>query len=128
RPGRADTLALVAAPRVGAAQPPFCDEMRNAYRVGASDGITRTTVAVELLVGGSARPPNNAATFLSTLGLALENDATTFDQYNRLFPRARDPAAGAPMREYFVILPHLTPFADSVKLTPPFRTDSLYRT
>lgn len=126
--GRVDTLELIYAPRTGADVPTFFYEMRNAYRVGSSTDIDRASVRVELLVAGSARPPSGAATFLDLLGLAVSTDPTSFDQYNRLFPRSRDPAAGAPLRDYFVVLPHLTPFADSVRLTPQFRTDSLYRT
>ncbi len=126
--GRTDTLELIYAPRTGPDVPTFFYEMRNAYRVGGTDGIARTSVAVQLLVGGSARPQGGAATFLSLLGLAQETDATSFDQYNRLFPRSRDPASGAPLKEYFVVLPSLTPFADSVRLTAQYRTDSLYRT
>src|SRR5207248_3311481 len=61
-------------------------------------------------------------------GLALQSDPTRFDQYNRLFPRTRDPGQGAPLRDYFVLFPHLAPFADSTKLAPTERNDSLYRT
>src|SRR5439155_1436168 len=53
---------------------------------------------------------------------------TRFDQYNRLFPRTRDPQQGAPLRDYFAVFPHLTPFADSTRLAPGERNDSLYRT
>ncbi|HEY2807097.1 MAG TPA: cell surface protein SprA [Gemmatimonadales bacterium] len=126
--GRTDTLELIYAPRSGPDVPTFFYEMRNAYRVGAVDDITRASVGVQLLVGGSERPAAGAPTFLSLLGLAQATDATTFDQYNRLFPRSRDPGNGAPLKELFVILPNLTPFADSAHLQPQFRTDSLYRT
>src|SRR3989442_14326080 len=60
--------------------------------------------------------------------MALENDATKFDKYNRLFPRARDPNQGDPVRDLFIVFPHLAPFADSTKLTATERNDSLYRT
>jgi len=126
--GRVDTLELIYAPRSGTDVPTFFYEMRNVYRVGAIDDITRASVGVQLLVGGSARPEGGASTFLSLLGLAQETDATTFDQYNRLFPRDRDPNAGSPLRDYFVVLPNLTPFADSTILSSQYRTDSLYRT
>src|SRR5438094_695265 len=60
--------------------------------------------------------------------MALESDPTRFDQYNRLFPRTRDPQQGAPLRDYFAVFPHLTPFADTARLAPVERNDSLYRT
>ncbi len=126
--GRVDTLELITAPRTGPDQPTFFYEMRNVYRVGSGDDITRTSVGVRLLVGGSERPASGGSTFLSLLGLAQSTDATTFDQYNRLFPRTRDPGSGAPLKDLFVVLPNLTPFADSAHLQPQFRTDSLYRT
>jgi hypothetical protein len=125
---RVDTLELIYEPRRGPDVPTFFYEMRNVYRVGAVDDIGRASVAVRLLVGGSERPAAGAPTFLSLLGLAQESDATTFDTYNRLFPRDRDPAAGAPLREYFIVFPTLTPFADATRLPPAYRTDSLYRT
>ncbi|MFI5278896.1 MAG: cell surface protein SprA [Gemmatimonadales bacterium] len=128
RAGRTDTLELIYAPRSGPDVPTFYYELRNVYRVGSADDVTRTSVGVQLLVAGSQRPAAAAPTFLSLLGLALESDATTFDQYNRLFPRSRDPAGGAPLRELFVVLPSVTPFADSTRLAAPYRTDSLYRT
>lgn len=127
-PGVVDTLRLIHEPRRGADLPTFRYEMRNAYRVGSSDDITRASVALTLRVAGSEKPASGSATFLQLLGLALESDATRFDEYNRLFPRVRDPGSGAPVRDWFVIFPHLTPFADSVLLTSEYRTDSLYRT
>ncbi len=128
RASHTDTLELIYAPRTGPELPTFYYELRNVYRVGGSDDVTRTSVGVQLQVGGSQRPAAAAPTFLSLLGLSLETDATTFDQYNRLFPRTRDPAGGAPLRELFVVFPTITPFADSSKLAATYRTDSLYRT
>src|SRR5205823_14506135 len=61
-------------------------------------------------------------------GQAIESDPTKFDQYNRLFPRARDPQQGAPLRDFFIVLPHLQPFADATRLAATERNDSLYRT
>src|SRR2546430_5649978 len=46
----------------------------------------------------------------------------------RSFPRARDPQQGAPLRDYFIVLPHLQPFADATRLAATERNDSLYRT
>ena len=127
--GRSDTLELIMVPRSTPDLPTFYYEMRQVYRVGAVDDVARSSIAVDLLVGGSSRPDAGAATFLAQLGLALPNDATRFDEYNRLWPRQRDPGNGLPLRELYVVFPHLTPFADTVRLAnPAFRTDSLYRT
>ena len=123
-----DTLRLVYDPKPGAtaALPSFRFEIRSAYRIGGTE-IDRETVALALSVNRRERSPGGA-TYLSLLGLALDNDENRFDQYNRLFPRARDPNAGAPVRDFFAIFPHLTPFADSSRLTAAERNDSLYRT
>jgi hypothetical protein len=126
--GFVDTLRLIFEPRRGPEVPTFRHEMRNIYRVGGVDDVTRESVGLRLLVGESERPASGAPTFLALLGLAQENDQTSFDQYNRLFPRQRDPGLGAPLRDFFVVFPHLTPFGDSVRLDPQFRNDSLYRT
>src|SRR5438445_607922 len=77
---------------------------------------------------GAERTVAADETYLARLGLALVSDANVFDQYNRLFPRTRDPLQGAPVRDYFVVFPHLTPFADPAKLDATERNDSLYRT
>lgn len=127
-PGRVDTLRLIYEPRRGADVPTFRYEMRNAYRIGGVDDILRASTKLQVLVAESERPASGAPTFLSLFGLALESDPTSFDQYNRLFPRQRDPGNGAPLRDFFVVFPHLTPFADSTRLQAQFRTDSLYRT
>src|SRR5881394_3940313 len=123
-----DTLRLVYDPKPGAtaALPSFRFEIRSAYRIGGSE-IDRESVALALSVNRRERSPGGA-TYLSLLGMSLENDENKFDQYNRLFPRARDPNAGAPVRDFFAIFPHLTPFADSSRLTAAERNDSLYRT
>lgn len=126
---RVDTLRLVydPSPGVTAASPAFRFEIRNAYRFGGSD-LTRETAQLSLTVNQRQRPVSAGQTYLQLLGLALPTDPTQFDQYNRLFPRTRDPSGGAPLRDYYVIFPTLFPFADSTKLTPAERNDSLYRT
>ena len=123
-----DTLRLVYDPKPGitAASPSFRFEIRSAYRVGGND-IDRQSVDLALMVNRRERSPSGE-TYLALLGLALETDPNRFDQYNRLFPRARDPGQGAPVRDFFAILPHLTPFADAARLAPAERNDSLYRT
>jgi hypothetical protein len=124
-----DTLRLVYDPRPAttAAAPSFRFEIRSAYRVGGSE-ITRETVRLRLTVNQREKTLTTGETYLARLGLALASDPTKFDEYNRLFPRDRDPDQGAPVRDYFIIFPHLTPFADSAKLAPAERNDSLYRT
>jgi hypothetical protein len=123
-----DTLRLVYDPKPGvtAASPSFRFEIRSAYRIGGTE-IDRQSVTLALSVNRRERSPGGD-TYLALLGMALENDANAFDQYNRLFPRARDPNAGAPVRDFFAIFPHLTPFADSTRLVAAERNDSLYRT
>ena len=123
-----DTLRLVYDPKPGitAASPSFRFEIRSAYRVGGTE-IDRESVALALSVNRRERSPGGES-YLQLLGLALETDPNRFDQYNRLFPRTRDPNAGAPVRDFFAIFPHLTPFADSTRLAPVERNDSLYRT
>ena len=125
---RVDTLRLVYDPKpaVNAASPSFRFEIRNAYRVGGRE-IDRTSVDLALTVNQRERAATGD-TYLQRLGLALENDPTRFDQYNRLFPRARDPNQGDPVRDLFIVFPHLAPFADSAKLGAAERNDSLYRT
>jgi hypothetical protein len=124
--GRADTLRLIHEPRRGTDVPTYRYEMRNVYRIAGVDDLVRESSALSILVAESERPPDSAATFLALLGIASPNDAASFDQYNRLFPRQRDPAGGAPLRDYFIVFPHLFPFAS--RLGPEFRNDSLYRT
>jgi hypothetical protein len=123
-----DTLRLVYDPKPGftAAAPSFRFEIRNAYRAGGSE-VNRESLELALMVNQRERSLAGDP-YLGVLGVALENDLNRFDQYNRLFPRARDPGQGHPVRDLFVIFPHLTPFADATRLAPTERNDSLYRT
>ena len=125
---KVDTLRLVYDPKpaVNAASPTFRFEIRSAYRVGGRE-IDRTSVDLNLSVNQRERSAAGK-TYLELLRVALENDPTQFDQYNRLFPRTRDPNQGDPVRDLFIVFPHLAPFADSTKLTAAERNDSLYRT
>lgn len=125
--GRIDTLFLVHEPRRGADAATFRHEMRNVYRVGASDDVVRETATLRVTVAEAERPAGSAQTFLELMGLALASDGTRFDQYNRLFPRDRDPGGGLPLRDLFVVFPHLMPFADP-RFAAQYRNDSLYRT
>ncbi len=126
--GRVDTLRLIYEPRRAADVPTFRYEIRSFYRVGAQSDVVRESARLRILVGESERPASGAATFLAQLGVAQEIDPTTFDQFNRLFPRGRDPGLGAPIKDDFIVFPTLQPFADSTVLPPAFRNDSLYRT
>lgn len=123
-----DTLRLVYDPRPGvtAAAPSFRFELRNAYRIGGHE-VDRQTVDLMLTVNQRERTLAGQ-TYLERLGLGLVADPNRFDQYNRVFPRDRDPQQGAPVRDQFIVLPHLLPFADSTRLDAAERNDSLYRT
>lgn len=125
--GGADTLELIYEPRRGPEVPTFGYEMRNVYRLGGS-GIDRSSLRLSILLSQSERPLGGGDTYLAALGLAVSADPTTLDEYNRVFPRERDPNGGSPLRDLFVVLPHLLPFADSTRLTPAELSDSLYRT
>ena len=126
---RVDTLRLLYDPRPGvtADSATFRFEIRSAYRVGGPE-VDRTSLQLSVTVNQHERTLNSGETYLARLGLALANDPNTFDQYNRLFPRDRDPQQGAPLRESYIVFPHLQPFGDSTKLAPEERNDSLYRT
>lgn len=122
-----DTLELIFEPRRGPEVPTFDHEMRNVYRIGGSD-IDRETIALTLMVNESERPLDGQGTYLGRLGLARPNDPSTLDRFNRVFPRTFDPDQGAPIRDLFLIFPHLRPFADGTRLQPGELNDSLYRT
>ncbi|HXV87153.1 MAG TPA: hypothetical protein VD793_10660, partial [Gemmatimonadales bacterium] len=124
--GGADTLTLIHEPRRGPEAATTAHEMRNAYRLGTGD-ILRPSTRLAILLNRSERPPGGG-TYLSLLGLAQAHDPTAADVYSRVFPRERDPNGGAPVRDLFVVFPHLTPFADTSRLDPGERNDSLYRT
>jgi len=122
-----DTLRLIYEPRKGPDVPTFHHEVRSVYRLGGSD-VDRTTLGVTLVVNESEQPLDGQGTYLSRLEIALPNDQSRVDEYNRVFPRTRDPNGGAPIRDLFLVFPHLRPFADSVRLQADERNDSLYRT
>jgi hypothetical protein len=124
--GPADTLFLIHEPRRGPEVPTFLHEMRNFYRIGG--GITRTTIGLSLVVNDSERPLDGVGTYLARLGLATSTDPSQLDEFNRVFPRERDPNGGAPLRDLFLVFPHLEPLANSNALQPGERNDSLYRT
>ena len=123
----ADTLRLIVAPQAGPGNETFRHEMRQVYRVAGTE-LDPSSLQVSLSVNRSERPQSGADTYLSLLNLALPTDPNVFDRENRLFPRSRDPEVSQVLREAYIVFPHLTPFADSTKLTPSERSDSLYRT
>ena len=125
--GLGDTLQLIYEPRRGPQVPTFNYEMRNVYRVGGSD-IERSSIQLSVVVNESEQPLDGVGTYLSRLRIALQTDASTLDEFNRVFPRPRDPNSGVPIRDLFVVFPHLMPFADSARLLAGERNDSLYRT
>ncbi len=125
--GVLDTLELIYEPRRGTEVPTFPYEMRNVYRIGSRD-LDRATTRVAILVNNSETPVDERGTYLSRLDVSLSTDASTLDEFNRLFPRVRDPGGGAPLRDLFLVFPHLKPFADSTRLATVERNDSLYRT
>ena len=107
--------------------PTFFYEMRNFYRIGGND-VSRNTVQLSLLVNDSDRPLSGEGTYLSLLNMSLATDPSSLDEFNRIFPRERDPNGGEPVRDRFVVFPNLLPFADSAKLRPSELNDSLYKT
>jgi hypothetical protein len=122
-----DTLLLIHEPRRGPEAPTFLHELRNVYRLGGSD-VLRSSVTLSIRVNDSERPLSGEGTYLSLLGLATATDPFALDEFNHVFPRPRDPEGGAPVRDLFVVFPHLFPFADSTRLLPAEQNDSLYRT
>ncbi|MCZ6918860.1 MAG: cell surface protein SprA [Gemmatimonadetes bacterium] len=124
--GPRDTLLLIHEPRRGPEVPTFLHEMRNFYRIGGA--ISRNSIDLALLVNDSERPLDGVGTYIARLGLATATDPSLIDEFNRVFPRERDPNGGLPLRDLFVVFPHLQPFADSLRLQEGERNDSLYRT
>ncbi|HEX9691233.1 MAG TPA: cell surface protein SprA [Gemmatimonadales bacterium] len=122
-----DTLFLIHEPQRGTDVPTFRHELRNVYRVGGAD-VVRSSVDLVILVNESERPLDGQGTYLERLGLAVPSDPSALDVYNKIFPRERDPGAGAPLRDHFVVFPHLQPFGDAGRLLAGERNDSLYRT
>jgi hypothetical protein len=127
-PGSTDVLELIAEPQQTQERRSFRHEMRNVYRVAGAD-LDPASLQVGVTLNRSERPVSGSAeTYLQQLGLSLPNDPTLFDRENRLWPRARDPEAAVVVGDRYIVFPHLEPFADPTRLSPPEITDSLYRT
>jgi len=123
-----DTLQLVVQPQQGPNLPTFRYEMRQVYRVAGAD-LDASSLKVGITLNRSERPlSGNAQTYLQQLGVAIPSDASAFDLANRLFPRQQDPEVGQVTQDYYVVFPHLQPFADPTRLSPAESQDSLYRT
>jgi hypothetical protein len=127
--GSNDFLELIVRPLQTRDEPTFRYEMRNVYRVAGAD-LQASTLAVAVSLNQSERPvAGPSETYLQQLGLAYPSDPTLFDRTNRLFPRTQDQeAATQVVKDAYIVFPHLTPFADATKLTPPEASDSLYLT
>ena len=127
-PGSTDVLELIAEPQQTQERPTFRHEMRNVYRVAGAD-LDPASLQVAVTLNRSERPISGAAeTYLQQLGLAVPSDATLFDRQNRLWPTARDPEASEVVGDRYIVFPHLQPFADPTRLSPPEISDSIYRT
>jgi hypothetical protein len=124
-----DTLRLIVEPRVANTRPTFRHEIRSVYRVAGSD-LDVASLKVDLTLNRSSRPlrPGAQPTYLAELGLSTAADPNVFNAADRLFPRTRDATAGLTIKESYIVLPHLRPFADPARLTPTELSDSLYQT
>ncbi len=127
RPAEIDSLRLISEPQRGPEAGSFRYEMRQVYRVAGSD-LQASSLDVSVSLNRSERPASGLSTYLAQLGLAIPTDESVIDRQNRLFPRARDPGAEEIVRETYIVFPHLSPFADPLRLTDTERSDSLYRT
>ncbi len=125
--GVLDSLELIHEPKRGPEVPTFLHEIRSVYRLGGTE-VARNTARLAILLNESERPLSGEGTYLSSLGLARSTDPNSLDEFNRMFPRLRDAAEGAPIRDHFIVFPNLTPFADSTVLVGAEVNDSLYRT
>lgn len=126
--GSTDVLELIVEPQQTQDRRTFRHEMRNVYRVAGAD-LDPASLQVGVTLNRSERPVSGSAeTYLQQLGLAMPNDATLFDRDNRLWPRARDPEAAGVVSDRYIVFPHLEPFADPTRLSPPEISDSIYRT
>jgi motility/secretion related protein SprA len=93
----------------------------------AGSDLDASSLEVRLSVNQSERPLSGGTTYLAALRLAIPTDPNVFDRDNRLFPRTQEPQAGTVLNESYIVYPHLRPFADSTRLTPSERNDSLYQ-
>ena len=143
RPAGRDTLNLLWDNQVLPGDPAFDREIRSVYRLGGEE-VQRSSVSLKIVVGSSGdqeQPVGGSAdSYLQLFGLAQRTNTSTFDAENRLWPRRTDPNQALTtgggesgqstllIRDYFVVFPSLTPFADSGLANPPNPVnDSLYR-
>ena len=127
-------------PRLEPSDPVFRREIRSVYRLGGAD-VDRSTVSVRLVSGSGGdqeTAPGLTTTYLQLFGLAQRNSPAAFDTANRLWPRPNDPndaigptpAAGALIKDVFIVFPSLEPFSRRGLARSPqvVANDTLYRT
>ena len=138
-----DTVNLLWDNQVLPGDSAFDREIRSVYRLGGEE-LQRSSVSLKVVVGSSGDQEKPVAgtvdTYLQLFGLAQRTNSSSFDSENRLWPRTTDPNQALStsgglggqstllIRDYFVVLPSLMPFADSglVHVPNPVN-DSLYR-
>lgn len=138
--GREQWATLLWDPNVRPGDPASYREVRAAYRVGGEE-VRRESIQLTITTGGTfaqERPlGGTASTFLELFRMARVGAPTLFDPEARVFPRRGDPVASlsgsatsSVVRERFVILPSLRPFARSglVGSLPNPANDTIYTT
>jgi hypothetical protein len=139
-PERAQLAHLLYDPQVRPTDPAFRREIRAFYRV-AGEELRRQSVTVRITTGGGTgqeKPLGGTAeTYLQMFGISQSGNAASFDVDNRLWPRLGDPnvAVGATtanakiIRDYFLVLPSVRPFARDGLVQPGNpATDTIYTT
>lgn len=139
-PGRDQWATLLWDPNVRPGDPASFREVRAAYRVGGEE-VRRESVRLTITTGGTfgqEKPlGGTAATYLEQFRMSRLGTPTLFDAEARVFPRRGDPVAtlaGAAttsvVRERFVILPSLQPFARAGLVGDPANpsNDAIYTT
>ena len=126
-------------PQVQPGDDAFEREIRGIYRLGGSD-IIRGSVSLKLVTGpneGQERPAvGSAETYLQLFGLAQATNSSSFDVDNRLWPRPTDPnlqvsfaaAATRTLRDQFVVMPSVKPFASDGLTSGNPANDAVYVT
>lgn len=138
-PARTQLAHLLWDPGVRPADAAFRREIRSVYRVAGED-LRRTSVTLRIVTGTGAGQEKPLAgldeTYLQMLGLSQIGNAASFDAENRIWPRPGDPnvalggAANAKIiRDYFLVLPSVRPFAANGLVTAGNPTnDTVYAT
>lgn len=126
-------------PRVEPQDAAFTREIRSVYRIGG-DEVRRETIGARIVTGASADQERvlGGSTYLELFGLADRTNPAHLDVEGRVWPRTGDPivtaggdpaAAGRIVRDLFLVLPSLAPFASfGLARSPAPSSDSLYLT